>query len=154
MNTTTHSHSTWTDKGGHVIATTETSTPESGSLRTASVIGSEAATCQQRAHLYEKARQTHPRCWSRFTLSWHQVKMVSLNKPPEGPETILVLPLNQTPALMAKGVTPSQTVAAPSDNSVCIHNPVDLIENLSGLSEEWAQVFRFMCNVGTDTDAC
>ena len=55
--------------------------------------GTATAICQQRADVYEKARQAHPRRWSRSTRCWRQPEDVWINKPPEEPDPILALPL-------------------------------------------------------------
>ncbi len=51
--------------------------------------------CRQRAHVYEKARQKHPRRWSRSTRCWRQPEVVWINKPPEEPMTTPGVPLPQ-----------------------------------------------------------
>ncbi|MFQ6540280.1 MULTISPECIES: hypothetical protein [Aphanothece] len=51
--------------------------------------------CRRRAHVYEKARQNHPRRWSRSTRCWRQPEVVWINKPPEQPESALAVPLIQ-----------------------------------------------------------
>jgi hypothetical protein len=51
--------------------------------------------CRRRAHVYEKARQKHPRRWSRSTRCWRQPEVVWINKPPEEPESTLAVPLIQ-----------------------------------------------------------
>jgi transposase InsO family protein len=51
--------------------------------------------CRRRAHVYEKARQKHPRRWSRSTRCWRQPEVVWINKPPEQPESTLAVPLIQ-----------------------------------------------------------
>ena len=40
------------------------------------------AICQQRARVYEQARQRHPRRWSRSTRCWRQPEVVWINPPP------------------------------------------------------------------------
>ena len=55
--------------------------------------GAATAICKQRTDVYEKARQAHPRRWSRSTRCWHQPEEVWINKPPEEPDPILALPL-------------------------------------------------------------
>ena len=57
--------------------------------------GAAKAICQQRAEVYEKARQANPTRWSRSTRCWRQPVKVWINKPPEEPEPILALPLIQ-----------------------------------------------------------
>ncbi len=49
--------------------------------------------CRQRAHVYEIARQKHPRRWSQSTRSWRQPEVVGINKPPEEPMTAPAVPL-------------------------------------------------------------
>ena len=44
--------------------------------------GQAIAICSQRAQLYEKARQRHPRRWSRSTRCWRQPEVVWINPPP------------------------------------------------------------------------
>jgi putative transposase len=51
--------------------------------------------CRQRAHVYEKARQKHPRRWSRSTRCWRLPEVVWINKPPEEPQSALAVPLVQ-----------------------------------------------------------
>jgi len=51
--------------------------------------------CRQRAHVYEKARQKHPRRWSRSTRCWRKPEVVWINKPPEEPMTTPGVPLPQ-----------------------------------------------------------
>ena len=55
--------------------------------------GTATAICQQRADVYEKARQAQPRRWSRSTRCWRQPEEVWINKPPEETDTILALHL-------------------------------------------------------------
>jgi len=55
--------------------------------------GTATAICQQRADVYEKARQAHPRRWSRSTRCWRQPEEVWINKPTEEPDPILALHL-------------------------------------------------------------
>jgi transposase InsO family protein len=55
--------------------------------------GTATVICQQRADIYEKARQAHPRRWSRSTRCWRQPEEVWINKPTEDPEPILALHL-------------------------------------------------------------
>jgi putative transposase len=58
--------------------------------------GAAKAICQQRAEVYEKARHSHPRRWSRSTRCWRQSEEVWINKPPEeDPIPILALLLIQ-----------------------------------------------------------
>ncbi len=57
--------------------------------------GAARAICQQRAEVYEAARQANPTRWSRSTRCWRQPEDVWINKPPEEPEPILALPLVQ-----------------------------------------------------------
>jgi transposase InsO family protein len=57
--------------------------------------GSATAICQQRADVYETARQANPTRWSRSTRCWRQPEEVWINKPTEDPEPILALPLVQ-----------------------------------------------------------
>jgi transposase InsO family protein len=44
--------------------------------------GQANAICQQRARVYEQARQRHPRRWSRRTRCWRQPEVVWINPPP------------------------------------------------------------------------
>nr|WP_225323103.1 IS3 family transposase [Synechococcus sp. RSCCF101] len=44
--------------------------------------GQANAICQQRARVYEQARQRHPRRWSRSTRCWRQPEVVWINPPP------------------------------------------------------------------------
>ena len=54
------------------------------------------AICHKRAEVYEKARHSHPRRWSRSTRCWRQPEEVWINKPPEEePEPAMALPLIQ-----------------------------------------------------------
>jgi putative transposase len=55
--------------------------------------GTAIAICRERAHVYEEARQAHPRRWSRSTRFWRQPEEVWINKPPEEPDPILALHL-------------------------------------------------------------
>ena len=55
--------------------------------------GTATAICQQRADVYEKARQAQPRRWSRSTRCWRQPEEVWINKPPEETDPILALHL-------------------------------------------------------------
>jgi transposase InsO family protein len=55
--------------------------------------GAATAICKQRADVYEKALQAHPRRWSRSTRCWRQPEEVWINKPPEEPDPILALHL-------------------------------------------------------------
>jgi len=58
--------------------------------------GAAKAICQQRADVYENARQAHPTRWSRSTRCWRQSEKVWINKPPEEePESIQALSLIQ-----------------------------------------------------------
>ena len=57
--------------------------------------GAATAICRERAHVYEKARQAHPRRWSRSTRCWRQPEEVWINKPPEGQESNQALPFIQ-----------------------------------------------------------
>lgn len=57
--------------------------------------GAAKAICQQRADVYENARQAHPTRWSRHIRCWHQPEEVWINKPPEEPEPIQALSLIQ-----------------------------------------------------------
>jgi transposase InsO family protein len=74
--------------------------------------GTATAICQQRADIYEKARQVHPRRWSRSTLCWRQPEEVGINKPTEEPDPILALPLYRGRLKGSQGVTPSLKVTA------------------------------------------
>ena len=58
---------------------------------------SEAAKAigQQRAEVYETARQANPSRWSRGTRCWDQAKEVWINKPIEEPNPIVAIPLIQ-----------------------------------------------------------
>ncbi len=47
--------------------------------------GQAVEICRQRADVYEKARQKHPRRWSRSSRCWRQPEVVWINKPPEEP---------------------------------------------------------------------
>jgi putative transposase len=51
--------------------------------------------CRQRAHVDEKARQKHPRRWSRSTRYWRQPEVVWINEPPEEPMPPPTVPLPQ-----------------------------------------------------------
>jgi len=51
--------------------------------------------CRRRAHVYEKARQRHPRRWSRSTRCWRQPEVVWINKPPEEPQPAMAVSLTQ-----------------------------------------------------------
>ena len=51
--------------------------------------------CQQRAEVYETARQANPSRWSRGTRCWDQAKEEWINKPIEEPNPIVALPLIQ-----------------------------------------------------------
>ncbi len=51
--------------------------------------------CWQRAHVYEIARQKHPRRWSRSTRCWRQPEVVLINKLLEEPMTPPAGPLPQ-----------------------------------------------------------
>jgi transposase InsO family protein len=44
--------------------------------------GQAVEICQNRARVYEQARQLHPRRWSRSTRCWHQPEVVWINPPP------------------------------------------------------------------------
>ena len=44
--------------------------------------GQANAICQQRARVYEQARQRHPRRWSGSIRCWHQPEVVWINPPP------------------------------------------------------------------------
>ena len=55
--------------------------------------GHAAELCRRRAHVYEKARQKHPRRWSRSTFCWRQPEVVWINKPPEETKTGLAVTL-------------------------------------------------------------
>ena len=57
--------------------------------------GAAKAICQQRAEVYEAARQANPTRWSRNTRCWLQPEDVWINKPPEEHELPLELPLIQ-----------------------------------------------------------
>ena len=57
--------------------------------------GAAKAICQQRAEVYEAARQANPTRWSRNTRCWSQPAEVWINKPPEEPEPIQALSLIQ-----------------------------------------------------------
>ena len=57
--------------------------------------GAAKAICQQRAEVYEAARQANPTRWSRNTRCWLQPEEVWINKPPEENELALELPLIQ-----------------------------------------------------------
>ena len=59
--------------------------------------GSANIICKKQADVYEKARHSHPRRWSRSTRCWRQPEELWINKPPEDPEPILALPLIQPP---------------------------------------------------------
>jgi hypothetical protein len=54
--------------------------------------GTATAICQQRADVYEKSRQAHPRRWSRSTRCWRQPEEVWINKPTEERDPILAVP--------------------------------------------------------------
>ena len=47
--------------------------------------GQAVEICRQRADVYEKARQKHPRRWSRSSRCWRQPEVVWINKPQEEP---------------------------------------------------------------------
>ena len=64
--------------------------------------GTAIAICRQRANLYEKARQKHPRRWNQSTRYWHQPEEVWSSKPPEEPESSLALHLIKDAGLAAK----------------------------------------------------
>jgi hypothetical protein len=51
--------------------------------------------CRQSAHVDEKARQKHPRRWSRSTRYWRQPEVVWINEPPEEPMPPPTVPLPQ-----------------------------------------------------------
>ena len=51
--------------------------------------------CQQRADVYETARQAKPTRWSRSTRCWRQPDEVWINKSTEEPAPIMALPLIQ-----------------------------------------------------------
>ena len=53
------------------------------------------AICQQRAEVYEAARQANPTRWNRSTRCWLQPEEVWINKPPEENELALELTLMQ-----------------------------------------------------------
>ena len=53
--------------------------------------GTATSIRREQAHVYEKARQAHPRRWSRSTRCWRQPEEVWINKPREDPEPILAL---------------------------------------------------------------
>ena len=57
--------------------------------------GRAAELCRRRALVYEKARQKHPRRWSRATRCWRQPEVVWINKPPEETKTGLAVRLAQ-----------------------------------------------------------
>ena len=57
--------------------------------------GSAAAICQQRAEVYDAARQANPTRWSGATRCWSQPAEVWINKPTEEPKRTLALPLIQ-----------------------------------------------------------
>ncbi|MCP9773638.1 hypothetical protein KBY66_13620 [Synechococcus sp. Tobar12-5m-g] len=57
--------------------------------------GHAAELCRRRSLVYEKARQKHPRRWSRSTRCWRQPEVVWINKPPEETKTGLAVPLAQ-----------------------------------------------------------
>jgi transposase InsO family protein len=57
--------------------------------------GAAKAICQQRADVYEAARQANPTRWSRSTRCWRQPEEVWINKPPEENELALELTLMQ-----------------------------------------------------------
>jgi hypothetical protein len=44
--------------------------------------GEAMAISHHRAHVYEQARQRHPRRWSRNTRCWQQPEVVWINPPP------------------------------------------------------------------------
>jgi transposase InsO family protein len=50
--------------------------------------GQAVAIARQRAHIYEQARQQHPRRWSRNTRCWHQPEVVWINPLPPKNEAI------------------------------------------------------------------
>jgi hypothetical protein len=56
-------------------------------------IGTATAICQQRADVYEKARQVYPRRWSRSIRCWLQPEQVWINKPTEESNSTLALHL-------------------------------------------------------------
>ena len=57
--------------------------------------GHGAELCRRRALVYEKARQKHPRRWSRSTRCWRQPEVVWINKPSEETKTGLAVRLAQ-----------------------------------------------------------
>jgi hypothetical protein len=57
--------------------------------------GQAVELCRQRADVYEKAQQKHPRRWSRSSRCWHQPEVVWINRPPEEPMTTRPVPLAQ-----------------------------------------------------------
>ena len=57
--------------------------------------GAATVICQQRADVYETARQAKPTRWSRSTRCWRQPEEVWINKSTEEPDPIMALPLIQ-----------------------------------------------------------
>ena len=57
--------------------------------------GHGAELCRRRALVYEKARQKHPRRWSRSSRCWRQPEVVWINKPSEETKTGLAVRLAQ-----------------------------------------------------------
>ena len=57
--------------------------------------GAATAICQQRAVVYEAARQANPTRWSGAIRCWSQPAEVWINKPTEEPDPVLALPLIQ-----------------------------------------------------------
>jgi hypothetical protein len=57
--------------------------------------GHAAELCRRRAHIDEKARQKHPRRWSRSTRCWRQPEVAWINKPPGEPQSALAVPTTQ-----------------------------------------------------------
>jgi transposase InsO family protein len=47
--------------------------------------GEATMLCRHRDHVYEQARQRHPRRWTRATRCWHQPEVVWINQPPDDP---------------------------------------------------------------------
>ena len=57
--------------------------------------GAAIAICRERTQVYEKARQAHPKRWSKSTRCWRQPEVVWINQPPEGLESNQALPCIQ-----------------------------------------------------------
>ena len=47
--------------------------------------GEATMLCRHRDHVYEQARQRHPRRWTSATRCWHQPEVVWINQPPDDP---------------------------------------------------------------------